>query len=217
MERLGIAIRDRAGAYTAAAVISRRPDLSLALIYDPAGMEDAFYEKNRARFSSMGITRFLLLREKPLSEGDFYEWLEKSPGCDVSIGCADSNFDTALLFRTVGDGLFHHSYVLDMIDAYARRLPKGTQSAILALCGYSYRRDDFIRALKPMGIAVLDPLDRWLESIPKDEGKGDVRFYWTVRDFPFERLMGELIGEDVRFRKYYGHPWLRGEVSKREG
>lgn len=215
MERLGIAIRDRAGVYAAAALIRRRPDLSFTVLYDPEGEACDFYESNRPRFQSMKLSLCLYLGEDYRGDGSFYGLLHDARDEGFTVGLRDSDFNTEFLYHTLADGLFHHSYVLHMIDSYAERLPKeGT--AVLGLLGYSYRADDFARAFQGKGVKVSDPLDQWLSLIPEREGKGELRLYWTVRDFSVERLMCEILGKALRFRKYYSHPWLRGEVSKRQ-
>ena len=215
MERLGIAIRDKAGVYAAAALIRRRPDLSFTVLYDPEGEASDFYESNRARFPSMNLSPCIYLGEDYRGDESFYSLLREVSGEGFTVGLKDSDFNTEFLYHTLGDGLFHHSYVLHMIDDYAERLSdEGT--AILALLGYSYRSCDFARTFREKGISVVDPLDRWHNMIPEREEEGELRLYWTVRDYDLERLMSELIGETLRFRKYYSHPWLRGEVSKRQ-
>ena len=215
MERLGIAIRDKAGVYAAAALIRRRPDLSFTVLYDPEGEASDFYESNRARFQSMNLSPCIYLGEDYRGDESFYSLLREVSGEGFTVGLKDSDFNTEFLYHTLGDGLFHHSYVLHMIDDYAERLSdEGT--AILALLGYSYRSCDFARTFREKGISVVDPLDRWHNMIPEREEEGELRLYWTVRDYDLERLMSELIGETLRFRKYYSHPWLRGEVSKRQ-
>ena len=215
MERLGIAIRDKAGVYAAAALIRRRPDLSFTVLYDPEGEASDFYESNRARFQSMNLSPCIYLGEDYRGDESFYSPLREVSGEGFTVGLKDSDFNTEFLYHTLGDGLFHHSYVLHMIDDYAERLSdEGT--AILALLGYSYRSCDFARTFREKGISVVDPLDRWHNMIPEREEEGELRLYWTVRDYDLERLMSELIGETLRFRKYYSHPWLRGEVSKRQ-
>lgn len=212
MERLGIAINDKAGIYAAAALIRRRPDLSFTLLYDPVEEGD-FYEKNRVRFRAMKLGPFLCLTQDPC--GDFSALVEKASAKGHTLGYRDHDINTEILAHTVTDGLFHHSYVLEILDAYGTRLEKDGGPAVLALLGYSYRRDDFARAFRRKGVAVLDPLDRWLDTFPETGEKGECRFYWTERDFPMERLISELLGEEVCFRKYYAHPWLRGEASKK--
>ena len=215
MERLGIAIRDKAGVYAAAALIRRRPDLSFTVLYDPEGEASDFYESNRARFQSMNLSPCIYLGEDYRGDESFYSLLREVSGEGFTVGLKDSDFNTEFLYHTLGDGLFHHSYVLHMIDDYAERLSdEGT--AILALLGYSYRACDFTRAFHVKGVKIADPLDQWHVMIPEREEEGELRLYWTVRDFSVERLMCELLGEAVRFRKYYSHPWLRGEVSKRQ-
>ena len=211
MERLGIAINDKAGMYAAAALIRRRPDLSFTILYDPATGED-FYKKNKARFRSMKMDAALCLTQD--ADGDFAELLKKASAKGRTMGYRNHDVNTEFLAHTVADGFFHHSYVLNMIDSYEARFEKGG-TLVLALLGYSYRRDDFSRAFKEKEIAVADPLDRWLETFPETEEEGECRFFWTVWDFSVERFMGELLGEEVRFRKYYSHPWLRGEASKK--
>lgn len=212
MERLGIAINDKAGMYAAAALIRHRPDLSFTVLYDPATGED-FYKKNKARFRSMKMDAALYLSQD--ANGDFADLVKKASAEGRTMGYRNHDVNTEFLAHTVADGLFHHSYVLEMMDAYADRLKNDGRPVVLSLLGYSYRRDDFIRALGPKGIAVTDPLDDWLGAFKETGEKGEHRFYWTVWDFSVERFMTELLGEPVRFRKYYPHPWLRGEVSKR--
>ncbi|MBS6525710.1 MAG: hypothetical protein KH322_06810 [Peptoniphilaceae bacterium] len=212
MERLGIAIKDNAGIYAAAALIRRRPDLSFTVLYDPAEEGD-FYEKNKSRFRAMKLGPSLCLTQD--SRGDFSALVEKASAKGRTLGYRHHDLNTEIIAHTIEDGLFHHSYVLEILEAYGERFEDDGGEAVLALLGYSYRRDDFARAFRPKGIAVVDPLDLWLDAIPETGEKGDCRFYWTVRDFPAERLMGELLGEEVRFRKYYSHPWLRGEASKK--
>ena len=215
MERLGIAIRDRAGVYAAAALIRRRPDLSFTVLYDPEGEACDFYESNRARFQSMNLSPCIYLGEDYRGDESFYSLLHEVNGEGFTVGLKDSDFNTEFLYHTLGDGLFHHSYVLHMIDDYAARFSQeGT--AVLALLGYSYRACDFARAFQVKGVKVVDPLDSWHRTIPEREEEGELRLYWTVRDYGLERLMSELIDETLRFRKYYSHPWLRGEVSKRQ-
>ncbi len=215
MERLGIAIRDRAGVYAAAALIRRRPDLSFTVLYDPEGDASDFHERNRGRFQSMKLSPCLYLGEDYRGDGSFYGLLRDAKDKGFTVGLRDSDFNTEFLYHTLADGLFHHSYVLHMIDSYAERLPKeGT--AVLGLLGYSYRADDFARTFQVKGVKVVDPLDSWLSSIPEREEKGELRLYWTVRDYALERLLVELTGEVLRFRKYYFHPWLRGEVKKKD-
>lgn len=215
MERLGIAIRDRVGVYAAAALIRRRPDLSFTVLYDPEGDASDFYESNEARFRSMKLGPCIYLGEDYRGDESFYSLLREVNGEGFTVGLKDSDFNTEFLYHTLGDGLFHHSYVLHMIDDYAERLSdEGT--AILALLGYSYRADDFAHAFQVKGVKIADPLDQWHVMIPEREEEGELRLYWTVRDFSVERLMCELLGKAVRFRKYYSHPWLRGEVSKRQ-
>lgn len=215
MERLGIAIRDRAGVYAAAALMRRRPDLSFTVLYDPEGEACDFYESNRARFQSMNLSPCIYLGEDYRGDESFYSLLPDAKDRGFIVGLKDSDFNTEFLYHTLGDGLFHHSYVLHMMDDYAPRLSQeGT--AVLGLLGYSYRTDDFARAFQVKGVKVVDPLDSWLSAIPEREEKGELRFYWMVRDFSVERLMCEILGKALRFRKYYSHPWLRGEVSKRQ-
>lgn len=84
----------------------------------------------------------------------------------------------------MADGLFHHSYVLNMIDSYEARFEKGG-TLVLALLGYSYRRDDFSRAFKEKEIAVADPLDLWLETFPETEEEGECRFFGQYGTFPW--------------------------------
>ena len=212
MERLGIAIKDKAGIYAAAALIRRRPDLSFTVLYDPAEDGD-FYEKNQSRFRNMKLGPSLCFTQDPRS--DFSALVEKASSKGRSLGYRHHDLNTETIAHTIEDGLFHHSYVLEILEAYVARFEKGGGPAVLALLGYSYRRDDFARAFGAKGIAVFDPLDLWLDAILETGKEGACRFYWTVRDFPAERLMGELLGEEVRFRKYYSHPWLRGEASKK--
>lgn len=215
MERLGIAIRDKAGVYAATALIRRRPDLSFTVLYDPEGEASDFYESNRARFRSMNLSPCIYLGEDYRGDESFYSLLHEVSGEGFTVGLKDSDFNTEFLYHTLGDGLFHHSYVLHMIDDYAELLSEeGT--AVLALLGYSYRVCDFTRAFQVKGVKIADPLDQWHVMIPEREEEGELRLYWTVRDFSVERLMCELLGEALRFRKYYSHPWLRGEVSKRQ-
>lgn len=211
MERLGIAINDKAGMYAAAALIRRRRDLSFTILYDPATGDD-FFKKNKARFRSMKMDAALYLSQD--ADGDFVDLFKKAPAEGRTMGYRNHDVNTEFLAHTVADGLFHHSYVLNMIDAYGARLEKGG-AVVLALLGYSYRRDDFIRAFKEKEIAVVDPLDLWLDAFCETEEAGECRFFWTVWDFSVERFMSELLGEAVHFRKYYPHPWLRGEVSKK--
>lgn len=215
MERLGIAIRDRAGVYAAAALIRRRPDLSFTVLYDPKGDASDFYESNEARFRSMKLAPCIYFGEDYRGDDSFYALLHEGSNEGFAVGLKDSDFNTEFLYHTLGDGLFHHSYVLHMIDDYAARLSKeGT--AVLALLGYSYRADDFACAFQVKGVKVVDPLDSWLSPIPEREGNGELRLYWTVRDYDLERLLSELIGKALRFRKYYFHPWLRGEATKKD-
>ena len=215
MERLGIAIRDKAGAYAAAALLRRRPDLSFTVLYDPEGDASDFYESNAARFRSMKLGPCIYLGEDYRGEESFYALLHEVRGEGFTVGLKESDFNTEFLYHTLDDGLFHHSYVLHMIDDYAARLSEdGT--AILGILGYSYRACDFARAFQVKGVKVVDPLDSWLSAIPEREEEGELRLYWTVRDFSVERLMIELIGETLRFRKYYSHPWLRGEATKKD-
>lgn len=215
MERLGIAIRDKAGVYAAAALIRRRPDLSFTVLYDPEGEASDFYESNRARFQSMNLSPCIYLGEDYRGDESFYSLLHEVSGEGFTVGLKDSDFNTEFLYHTLGDGLFHHSYVLHMMDDYAARLSQeGT--AVLGLLGYSYRACDFTRAFQVKGVKIADPLDQWHVMIPEREEEGELRLYWTVRDFSVERLMCELLGEALRFRKYYSHPWLRGEVLKRQ-
>ena len=215
MERLGIAIRDKAGVYAAAALIRRRPDLSFTVLYDPEGDASDFYESNAARFRSMKLGPCIYLGEDYRGEESFYALLHEVRGEGFTVGLKDSDFNTEFLYHTLGDGFFHHSYVLHMIDDYAERLSEdGT--AILGILGYSYRSCDFARTFREKGISVVDPLDRWHNMIPEREEEGELRLYWTVRDFSVERLVCELLGEALRFRKYYSHPWLRGEATKKD-
>ena len=215
MEKLGIAIKDKAGIYAAAALIRRRPDLSFTVLYDPEGEASDFYERNQARFQSMKLSPCLYLAEDYRGVNSFYDLLRDVRDKNFTVGLRDSDFNTEFLYHTLGDGLFHHSYVLHIMDDYAKRLSiEGT--AVLGLLGYSYRADDFARAFQEKGATVVDPLAHWLSTIPKREEEGKLRLYWTVRDYNLERLMGELLGEAVRFRKYYSHPWLRGEATKKD-
>lgn len=215
MERLGIAIRDKAGVYAAAALIRRRPDLSFTVLYDPEGDASDFYESNAARFRSMKLGPCIYLGEDYRGEESFYALLHEVRGEGFTVGLKDSDFNTEFLYHTLGDGFFHHSYVLHMIDDYAERLSEdGT--AILGILGYSYRAGDFTCAFQVKDVKIADPLDQWHVMIPEREEEGELRLYWTVRDFSVERLMCELLGEALRFRKYYSHPWLRGEVTKKD-
>lgn len=215
MERLGIAIKDKAGIYAAAALIRRRPDLSFTVLYDPEGEASDFYESNRARFQSMNLGPSIYLGEDYRRDESFHALLRDAKDRGFTVGLKDSDFNTEFLYHTLGDGLFHHSYVLHIMDDYAARLTKeGT--AVLGLLGYSYRADDFARAFQGKGVKVVDPLDAWLSDIPEREGKGELRLYWTVRNYFLERLLSELLGEALHFRKYYSHPWLRGEATKKD-
>ena len=212
MERLGIAINDKAGIYAAAALIRRRPDLSFTILYDPVEEGD-FYERNKSRFRTMKLNHVLCLSQD--SKGDFSALVNKDSHKGYTLGYRDHDINTELLAHTVADGLFHHSYVLEIMDAYAERLEDDGRPVVLSYLGYSYRRDDFARAFRSKGISVADPLGDWLDAFAETGEEGERRFYWTVRDFFMERLLSELLGEGIRFRKYYAHPWLRGEASKR--
>lgn len=217
MDRLGIAFQDITGAYVACAIHKMRPALNMTLLFDPKGSVEDFLEKTENRMDRMKIKHYLTVHPtKTEGRRDYFRVVNGEGYEGLILDTGAQGMDTSLLNFAISDGLFQRSFVLDILDNYMERVPKHTEKVVLALPGYSYRVEDFRRAFGEKHISVVDPLSLWLEREMKDEGDGDLRFYWTARDFEFERRMEEIFQEPVRFRTYYNHPWLRGEVKKKE-
>ncbi|VEJ35876.1 Uncharacterised protein [Aedoeadaptatus ivorii] len=215
MYRLGILIADITGAYMAARIRHLRPDINLTLLYDPAADSSSYREENVARFLSMGIERFVsFLPEENDWERDFYRYIRGKKTATPALGTAAEDVDIGILIHTIADGLFQRSYVLDIIRDYADRLGGEADRLVLGCPGLSYRADDFRRIFGARGIAIDDPLDAFMRTLPRTSTGGALRAFWTERNFPLERRMTEIFGEEIRFRTYYSHPWLRGEGGK---
>lgn len=214
MNKLGIAFSDITGAYVACAIKRKRPDIDLTLLYDPAAEVKDFLTGTEERMGSMGITRYLTVYPVR-TEGvrDYYREVLDLKEADLQLDLGES-FDTQLLYFTVLDGLFQRSFTLDILESYLERIEGDIRSVKLALPGYSYRAEDFRMRLSEKGIDLVDPLDEWLLSIPRGKREGELRFFWTARNFAFERRVEEIFQSPVRFRTYYNHPWLRGEGQK---
>lgn len=216
MDRLGIAFRDITGAYVACAIHKMRPALNMTLLYDPKGSIEDFLKESEERMDRMEIKNYLtVLPEKSVGRRDYFRVVNGNGHESLPLDTGEEGMDTSLINFTIADGLFQRSFVLDILDSYMARVPAGTERVVLALPGYSYRAEDFRRAFGGKNISVIDPLALWVEREIKDEGGGDLMFYWTFRDFELERRMEEIFQKPVNFRTYYNHPWLRGEVKRK--
>lgn len=216
MDRLGIAFQDITGAYVACAIHKMRPALNMTLLYDPKGSVDDFLKESEGRMGRMEIKDYLtVLPVKSVGRRDYFRVVNGNGYEGLPLDTGEEGMDTSLINFTITDGLFQRSFVLDILDSYITRVPVGTERLVLTLPGYSYRADDFRRAFGEKNISVVDPLALWVEREIKDEGSGDLRFYWTLRDFELERRMEEIFQKPIRFRTYYDHPWLRGEVKRK--
>lgn len=216
MDRLGIAFRDITGAYVACAIHKMRPALNMTLLYDPKGSVEDFLKESEERMDRMETKDYLtVLPEKSVGRRDYFRVVNGNGHEGLLLDTGEEGMDTSLINFTIADGLFQRSFVLDILDSYMARVPAGTERVVLALPGYSYRAEDFRRAFGGKNISVIDPLALWVEHNIDNEGGGDLRFYWTLRDFELERRMEEIFQKPVHFRTYYNHPWLRGEVKRK--
>nr|WP_321139005.1 hypothetical protein [Peptoniphilus sp.] len=211
-----MAFGDITGAYVACAIRNKRPDIDLIALYDPREDAGAFLKGASARMENMGVSQYVTVAPvETAGECDYYRLASRYGEADLALDLGEKGLDTRLLFFTVLDGLFQRSFVLDILRDYIDYIPEDVRSVKLALPGYSYRSEDFEYMLEERGIAVVDPLDDWLRTIPRADGEGEMRFYWTSRNFPLENRMEEIFQRPVCFRTYYRHPWLRGECQKK--
>lgn len=90
MERLGIAINDKAGMYAAAALIRRRPDLSLRSSTIPPRAK--IFTKNKARFRSMKMDAAFCLTQD--ADGDFAELLKEASAKSRTMGYRNHDVNT---------------------------------------------------------------------------------------------------------------------------
>lgn len=217
MNTIAIATADMTGAYVASAIRNKRPDLNITLLYDPKEHTEEFIEAVDKKLESFNVDyNLVVLSEKTGSKYDFFSTVNALCEAEMDLDLGTRGLDTAILYRSVLDGLFQRSFVLDVIDNYMARVPADIRSVKLALPGYNYRAEDFVCALEVNEVEVIDPLDVWLKKIPKIQSEGILRFYWTQRAFQIERRFSEIFQEPVLFRTYYKHPWLRGESMQKK-
>lgn len=233
MNKVGLLISDLSGFYVLRQIREKRFDLDIDILYDPIGYFESrdeayvrsYIERNKERFSHLDIENPIVLHENWTTElahwESYVEQVEEVQKGKKLLRLKSQGqgniLSSPLLFRTVEDGLLQRNYTLFILEEYLNQVEGDWDGLILASPGYGFWKKEILIWTNNKKMSLFDPVDSILNGFKGlGQGKGQVRFFWTKRDFDFERRAREILQEEICFKTYYSHPWLRGEGRKKK-
>lgn len=221
MNKLGILVEDYSGIYLVKQVMEARPGLDYYIIRDvksPEESHDQYLQKNMRRFRRLKLDQVIDLTRSSGSS-TWLQWVEESlvkvKGKVYRWSREAGEFGEVpeLIIHALDDGYLGRGYTGYLLEDYLDQVPLESDYLLLQAAGLGRVRPWVEEMARGRKLQLIDPLDILLEDLPDREGQGRSIFYWTERDFPFERRVQEILQAPIEFQIWHDLAWLRRSIE----
>jgi len=223
MDRLGILIEDMKGIYIVKQFMSLKPELDYYVIRDIKSSEetqDKYVQKNLRRFHRLGVEHVLCLLD---TTEEVFTWSQISRDARLEVEgeamiwsqvVTEGGEVPELLLNTLEDGYLGRGFTGFILQDYMKQIPKEANSLFLDIPGLGSILP-WIEALAvKRHLKVVDPITEFIKSLPMGDGCGRSIFYWTQRDYPFERRVQEILQQKIEFQIWRDLKWFRRNIGE---
>lgn len=194
-------------------------DCSCTIIYEPEieSLDRDVLELNLERFKRLKIDKVLAPKNFGL-EGVF-SWekgtqleLDREYKKPLFLGSSEkSGLETPMLDLAIEDGVFGRGYIAMLLEDYLEKA--GSFDTLVFSKAYYTGLAPWAKDLgRRKNFTLVDPLYEYIKTLSKEEQTEDLPkydFYWTSRDFEFERTTQEILQKKIEYKMWHKYAWLR--------